>query len=288
MTDFTDQVLIKIASENAPDFYDPNDLYSMVRRIWGFNDGKWQPLGFQDYLNNPNVASYLTFAKPINSPPTQYVDLNLFEVSADGDPLLVIDRGVTIQKDITAGGFVGSNQGELWLGSGRANQLDVPKIILQYSDISMLNGGGSFSLPPIPQGHSGSGSFPSGQPTGTYYLRTDANEPYHNRVFKFDGSNWNDTTPTNTAASQLFRSTDAIFGQAAETIFKSHYTSGTWSWLMMGPASDYAGKYFDTLFLTKLDGSPAHLDVGNLTIHGNITVVGSILNLATQLASVID
>jgi hypothetical protein len=30
------------------------------------------------------------------------------------------------------------------------------------------------------------------------------------------------------------------------------------------------------------------LDLGNLTIHGDITVVGSILNLATQLASVID
>ncbi|MCW3983184.1 MAG: DUF2190 family protein [Candidatus Bathyarchaeota archaeon] len=270
MTDFTDQVFIKIASKDAPDFYNPNDPWALVRKIWGFTDGKWLPLGFQDYLNNPNVVSYLTFAKPINSPPTQYVNLNLFEITTDGEPLFVIDRGVTIQKDITAGGFVGSNQGELWLGSGRANQLDIPKIILMHSDVSILDGQGSINTSAVPTGYSGSGSFPPSQ-SGTYYLRTDANEPYHNRVFKFDGSNWNDTTPDNPAASQLFRSTNAVFGEAADTIFKSSYDAQTgWSWSKVGPASDYAGRYFDTLYLTKLDGTPAHLDLGNLTVEGQL------------------
>lgn len=60
--------------------------------------------------------------------------------------------------------------------------------------------------------------------------------------------------------------------------------ANTWKLSQTNPT----GKY-DTLFLVKNNGyDPAHLDVGNLTIHGNITVEGSILNLVTQLASIID
>lgn len=69
-------------------------------------------------------------------------------------------------------------------------------------------------------------------------------------------------------------------------IWSGQYGSppNTWKLSQTNPT----GKY-DTLFLVKNDGyNPAHLDVGNLTIHGNITVEGSILNLVTQLASIID
>ncbi|PVX24646.1 MAG: hypothetical protein CW716_09620 [Candidatus Bathyarchaeum sp.] len=63
---------------------------------------------------------------------------NIFLVTVTGDksaddPLFVLDEGMVVKKDISAGGFVGSNQGELWLGHGRADPLDPPKIILTHS-----------------------------------------------------------------------------------------------------------------------------------------------------------
>jgi len=264
MTDFTDRVILRL-NGSLPVIQLPTDA---VKNIWWFEDGKWAPIGFTNHGN-----SYLTLTDYNNNPPDTPLNLFAYTIAGTGgEPILTIDRGVTVQKDLTAGGFVCSNQGELWLGSGRDNQLDVPKIILQNSGASILNGGGFCDIPPIPTGHAGSGSFPAGQPAGTYYLRTDANEPYHNRVFKFDGSNWNDTTPDNPAASQLFRSTNAVFGEAEDTIFKSARNKDTelWSWSKVGPASDYAGRYFDTLYLTKLDGTPAHLDLGDLTIEGQL------------------
>ena len=272
MTDFTDRVVLRL-NGSLPIIQLPTDA---VKNIWWFEDGKWAPIGFANHGN-----SYLTLTDYNNNPPDTPLNLFAYTIAdTGGEPILTIDRGMTVQKDLTAGGFVCSNQGELWLGSGRDNQLDVPKIILQNSGASILNGGGFCDIPPIPTGHAGSGSFPSDQPAGTYYLRTDAGEPYHNRVFKFDGSNWIDTAPTNNKASQLYRSIDAIFDQAADTIFKSGWDNDThWSWIGIGPASDYTGRYFDTLYLTKLDGATAHLDVGNLTVHGNITAEGSILNL---------
>lgn len=263
MTDFTDRVILRL-NGSLPVVQLPTDA---VKNIWWFEDGKWAPIGFTNHGN-----SYLTLTDYNNNPPDTPLNLFAYTIAGTGgEPVLTIDRGVTVQKDLTAGGFVCSNQGELWLGSGRDNQLDVPKIILQNSGASILNGGGFCDIPPIPTGHAGSGSFPAGQPAGTYYLRTDESGPYHNRVYKYDGSNWNDTTPTNTAASQLFRSTDAIFGEAADTIFKSSYATQTgWSWSKVNPASNYAGKYFDTLYLTKLDGTPAHLDLGDLTVEGQL------------------
>ncbi len=269
MTIFTDRLVLKL-NHSLPLIEDPIDV---VRKIYWFEDGKWAPQGFTDH-----GISYLTLTNSDNDDDPLLSPLNLFAYTTmpgfEGEPILAADRGLTVQKDITAGGFVGSNQGELWLGSGRANQLSVPKIMLQNSGVSILNGGGYLDIPPVPAGHAGSGSFPIGQPSGTFFLRIDESGPYKNRVYKYDGSNWNDTTPTNTAASQLFRSTDAIFGQVADTIFKSAYNSGTgtWNWTAVGPASNYSGKYFDTLYLTKLDGSAAHFDLGNLTAHGSLIV----------------
>ncbi len=268
MTNFTDQVFLRL-NGSLPIIQLPTDA---VKKMWWFEDGKWAPMGFTDHGD-----SYLTFTNDNANPPD--ISLNLFLYSmADtgGEPLLAIDRGLNIQKDISAGGYIASNQGALWLGSGLNNQLDIPKIILMNSGASLLNGGGYADLPSIPTGHSGSGSFPSGQPAGTFYLRTDANEPYHNRLYKFDGTNWNDTTPNNEKSRQLFRSTDAIFGQPADTIFNSYCSTHIWNWSPVGPASDYADKYFDTLYLTKLDNTPGHMDLGNLTSHGNMSLDGEL------------
>ncbi len=237
MTDFTDIGVsheLKLQSTNITTLSDAD----MVRKIWWFDNGMWAPYGLD------RSGAYAMFRAGTDQSPGAY--LNLFEIisSSSGAPLLATDQGFVVQKDITAGGFVGSNQGELWLGSGRDDQVDVPKIILVNSAVSRLQGGGPLNVPAVPADI----QFPTGE-NGKVAVRTDS---------------WN--------------------GNPANTLYKHNGSD----WIPMGPTSSYGG-YFDTLYLTKAGGTdPAHLDVGNLTIHGNITVVGSILNLATQVASLID
>ncbi len=176
MTNFTDRVILRL--NNTAQDYSPIDL---VKATWWFQDGNWAPQGF----NLQNVQSYLTLTEQSDSPPTE-PNINLFEVTVNPDPILVVDRGFVVKKDISAGGFVGSNQGELWLGSGRNDQVDVPKIILTNASASRLGGGGLYGVPAIPSGT----SFPTGV-EGKVAVRTDSwNGNPANTVYKYDGSNW--------------------------------------------------------------------------------------------------
>ena len=43
-----------------------------------------------------------------------------------------------VKKDLAAGGFLSTQQGEVWIGHGRANSTDVPKIILMHSGYDTL------------------------------------------------------------------------------------------------------------------------------------------------------
>lgn len=52
-------------------------------------------------------------------------------------PLLAIDQGMVVQKDLSVGGFLGTNQGELWMGHGRFSAIDKPKIILQDAEVGL-------------------------------------------------------------------------------------------------------------------------------------------------------
>jgi|GEM_PF-6883626 len=268
MTNFTDQVILQL-NGSFPSIATPVDA---VKRMWGFIDGKWNPLGYANF-----GRSYLTISKNTNIPPP-IESLNLFTYTiADtpDEPLLALDQGMAVKKDLSVGGFVASNQGALWLGSGLNNQLDVPKIVLLNSGASLLDGGGFSNMPGIPKGQSGT-SFPLVPITGMYYLRTDATPQYQNRVFKYIGAGWVDTTPVNTAAKQLFRATNSFLGKAADSIFESYCTNDQWNWKYIGPASNYAGRNFDTLYIRKdgISDTPAHLDVGNITIHGYAAVHG--------------
>jgi len=228
MTDFNDTVtfnedtifndnenhakrLIMRLQGTAPDFSSPIDL---VNRIWGFNDGKWEPPGFTSHGD-----SYITFTEQNQNPPNE-PNINVFEITQSGDPLLVVDRGFIVQKDISAGGFLSSNQGELWLGSGRLDQLDQPKIVLSHSDVSILNGGGVIGAEAIP--------------TYNYWP-----EQVNGRVFIF---------------------------QNDQHIYKYEAPPSGSGWTDKGPAANYSGKYFDTLYITKfgLDNTPANLNLGSL------------------------
>ncbi len=57
-------------------------------------------------------------------------------------------------------------------------------------------------------------------------------------------------------------------------LYEYHEEGSAPHWYDKGPTSNYAGN-FDTLFLKKFASEdPAHLDLGNLTAHGNLTVEG--------------
>jgi hypothetical protein len=221
MTDFTDVGIsheLKLQSANVQELGDDD----IIKGIWWFEDGKWDPQGID------RGPVYAMFRKGTDQEPEEY--LNLFEIisTSANAPLLVIDQGFIVKKDINAGGFVASNQGELWLGSGRADQVDIPKIILSTSSVSRVQGGGPLNVPAVPSGT----QFPTGE-NGKVAIRTDS---------------WN--------------------GNPANTLYKHNGTT----WIPKGPTSNYGG-YFDTLYLKKANASdPAHLDLGNLTAHGDVTV----------------
>jgi hypothetical protein len=226
MTEFDDRVILRLKS-SLPELSN----IETVTNIWWFHDGKWAPPGFSNY-----GTSYLTLTNYNDDPPS--TPLNLFAITTtgtEGEPLLAIDRGLVVQKDIAAGGYISANQGELWLGSGRDDQVDVPKIILGNASCSRLGGGGVYAIEPVP---SSGTTFPVGE-KGKVAIRTDA---------------WN--------------------GNPQNTLYKHNGTT----WIPMGPTSNYAGN-FDTLYLRKMliidnqkdVNTPAHLDLGNLTVQGSLT-----------------
>lgn len=58
-----------------------------------------------------------------------------FLVMIGSDPIRVIDQGYIIKKDITAGGFLGTNQGAVFYGYGLNHSQDPPKdVLMDYAD----------------------------------------------------------------------------------------------------------------------------------------------------------
>ena len=230
MTDLTDRVYIRL-NGSAPDI-SPIDI---VKKIWWFNDGYWAPQGFSSHGN-----SYFTLTEQNDTPPTE-PNINLFEITSQGtsephEPLLVTDRGFVVKKDIAAGGYVSANQGELWLGSGRDDQLDVPKIVLFQSETSRVSGGGPLSIDGIPEG----ATFPT-KVNGKLFKLTIQNGEY--------------------AAGTIYR----CYGDEpnGQWVAKGHYTEfpGNFDTL-------YIRKYDDEGHLDQ----PAHLDLGDLLAHGYVYV----------------
>jgi hypothetical protein len=183
MTDFTD---VGISHELKLQHADVQEIGNddIIKGIWWFEDGKWEPQGID------RGPVYAMLRKGTDQSPGGYLDL--FEIISTGTnaPLLVIDQGLIVKKDISAGGFVCSNQGELYLGSGRNDQVDVPKIILTYSDVSRLQGGGSLDVPEIPSGD----QFPAGE-KGQLFIYTPTSS-----LYKHNGSIWLYLGPTSNYA----------------------------------------------------------------------------------------
>lgn len=156
-----------------------------VGEIYQKIDGTWRNIG-SNQTGLPLSTAAINFTD--SSKTWRQANLGLLLVSDDGSsPLLATDVGFVVKKDITAGGYVGANQGELWLGHGRNDATDNPKIVLMHS-------------------------------TGSYF------------------------------------------------------------------AQQHPGEAYDTLYLTMANCStPAHLDLGNLTAHGDLTLAGSAGSIYLQI-----
>ncbi|MCL1977625.1 MAG: hypothetical protein FWG55_05960 [Candidatus Bathyarchaeota archaeon] len=105
----------------------------LIDCLWRFDGANWAPYPLP--YPKPLPDSRITFIDTVDSAKT----LNLMEIIVDAgvegkDPLLATDVGLIVKKDISCGGFVSSNQGELWLGHGRNDRYDVPKIILSHAN----------------------------------------------------------------------------------------------------------------------------------------------------------
>jgi hypothetical protein len=117
---------------DAPE-YSPPEIVEAIYR-WVGED--WLPRGFNYF--EPLPESRITF---IDTDDEDNRKTHLFEIICVDeshsppwvDPLLVTDRGMVVQKDFTAGGFIGTNQGEIWIGHGRNNSTDVPKLVLMHT-----------------------------------------------------------------------------------------------------------------------------------------------------------
>ena len=217
-------------------------------------DGPW--------INMGPVGNFKFGNVPTGQGPIQLFDtrsqtgVNLFVIydpdTPNSAPLLMTDQGFVVKKDISVGGEVMSGQGALITGYGWTGSAHQDGSIIAQS-------------PPLIELMYSSTQVQHG-----------SNLPNANDMFQ--GKDQGGQIFYNTTDHNLY-------------IWSGQYGNPAYQWLFseVNPAGNNNIPNYDTLFLVKVDGcTPAHLDLGNLTIHGDITVVGSILNLATQLASVID
>jgi hypothetical protein len=133
--------------------YNDNAIYQWIGGDPAHNPpfGGWQNIGSNKY-GLPLGVDALTFSDLNKSWRAAHLGM-LLTADTGSSPLLSTDVGFVVKKDITAGGFVGTNQGEVWVGHGRANSTDVPKIILSHADSSVY------------------GTDASGNPYDTLYVR---------------------------------------------------------------------------------------------------------------------
>jgi hypothetical protein len=144
-----------------PDSFSQMSAADILYYLFGFdNKGLWQPVN-RSFQNDGKLGTnYIRFTDSTT------LTANLFAIrSTDNynEPLIAVDRGIIVKKDVSAGGFLASNQGALSLGYGLTSMIDPPKIWLSFSD-----------TPIIPDDIDQGTSYPSNPVKGQLlYLTTD-------------------------------------------------------------------------------------------------------------------
>jgi hypothetical protein len=102
----------------------------IVNAIYKWENDEWVPEG----LPADSTTSKIMFKDNIEG-----LYGHLFSVIStnvdppEKDPLLVTDVGMVVQKDLAVGGFISTNQGEIWIGHGRHTSTDPPRIVLMHT-----------------------------------------------------------------------------------------------------------------------------------------------------------
>jgi hypothetical protein len=101
----------------------------LIDAIYKYDGETWAPEGFTQ------GSSRAEFVSLYGQNSSQYSNLFLVLLTDSGyDPILATDHGFVVKKDLSVGGFVSSNQGEIWIGHGRNSSTDTPRIALSHSD----------------------------------------------------------------------------------------------------------------------------------------------------------
>ncbi len=120
---------------NLPYQFPQRTKTQLVDCIYRYVNGTWSPLG----LPANEASGRITFS---DSNSDEVVDLfgiiSTWPDPEEYEPLLATNVGLVVQKDFAAGGFLSTQQGEVWIGHGRHSSTDVPKIIMMHSGYETL------------------------------------------------------------------------------------------------------------------------------------------------------
>ncbi len=106
------------------------DAGTLLDVLWHYDGEDWDAMLYTLPVN----TSFLRFH---DTDQNNYVDFQfIYSDMNPGDPIVYVSQGFMVKKDLTVGGFLGSNQGALFLGSGLEAKSDMPQIILSHSGVS--------------------------------------------------------------------------------------------------------------------------------------------------------
>ncbi len=179
--------------------------------LWHYTSGIWDPSGMPiDNTTNSLVLQHPTLLDPNNNNQPYFADwtLAMIDNSPRTDypywPIMYTHSGVMIQRDLSVGGFVCSNQGALAAGHGLKYQMDPPKIWLTDSGTSLADN--ILYAPSDPQ---------NPKDLQLYICNTDQNpsrQLYHIYQYSVTLGSWSDLGPMSQFQSQYF---DTLYIQKA-------------------------------------------------------------------------
>lgn len=119
-------------SGNERDLFNKYDDGTIYQWITVGGNGAWRNIG-TNKRGLPLGADSINFTD--NNKTWRSANLGLLLVSDDGySPILATDQSFLVKKDLATGGFISTQQGEIWIGHGRNTEDDIPKIVMMHAE----------------------------------------------------------------------------------------------------------------------------------------------------------
>ena len=135
-TKFSEDEIVVIRDDNA---YETNTIASIAGNTltMATNLANTYTVAASGIVDRWEPEGFAAVARPFrlkDDTTGQYIDSFLVTVSdSSDDPIYIIDQALVVKKDFTVGGFLGANQGALYLGSRLLHTADTPRIVLMHS-----------------------------------------------------------------------------------------------------------------------------------------------------------